>query len=114
MSMSSEASSAEDSGGVALYYEGFPPRQFLMRETVLGPKLFIDYSSSRIAEYNSLRVDHRLNTFCNKECSGREAHWLNLQETSRYCISMGSPVFYTPWLCGVSWSCVPGENFGWE
>jgi hypothetical protein len=61
-----------------------------------------------------LRVNQGLNTFCRKGCSGREAHWLNIQGLSRF-ISME----YSRFLCyvsgchgplnGVLWLCVPGQ-----
>lgn len=41
-----------------------------------------------------LKVDHRLNSFCRKECLGREAYWLNPQGSSRYLISMEDSVLY--------------------
>ena len=31
----------------------------------------------KINAYDLLRVDQRLNTFCRKECLGREGYWLN-------------------------------------
>lgn len=50
-----------------------------MRETVFGPRLFIAFSLWKIVAYPFLRVDQRLNTFRRKECSEREAYWLNPQ-----------------------------------
>ena len=96
-----------------------PPRWFLMRETVLGSKLFIDCSLWKMDAYQLLRVDQRLNTFCRKECLGREAYWLNLpQSPSRYLISMKNSVLiyvtigHTP-LWGV-WLCVLDQESGGE
>ena len=73
----SEGPSVGDLGSMALYDEDFASRLFLMRETVLGSKLFIDCSSWKMGAYHLLRVDQRLNTFCRKECLGREAYWLS-------------------------------------
>ena len=50
-----------------------------MKETVLGSKLFIGCSLQKLDAYHLLKVDLRLNTFCRKECPGREAYWLNPQ-----------------------------------
>ena len=50
-----------------------------MKETVLGSKLFIGCSLWKLDAYHLLKVDLRLNTFCRKECPGREAYWLNPQ-----------------------------------
>ena len=64
--------------------------------------------------YHLLRVDQRLNTFCKKECPGREAYWLNTQSLSGYLISMENSVLiymaigYVP-TSGV-WSHVPGQD----
>ena len=33
---------------------------------------------------NLLKVDQKLNTFCKKECLGREAYWLNPQDQPIY------------------------------
>ena len=44
---------------------------FLMRETVLGSKVFIAWSSWEIGAHHLLRIDKRLKTFCRKECPGR-------------------------------------------
>lgn len=38
--------------------------------------------------YTLLRVNQELNSFCRKECLGREADWLNLLVLSRYLIIM--------------------------
>jgi hypothetical protein len=54
------------------------PWRFLMEETGLGFKLFIDCSSWKMGAYHLLRVD-LLNTFCKKECLGRDTYWLNPQ-----------------------------------
>jgi hypothetical protein len=54
------------------------PTVVLMEETghVDSPRLsipFIDCPSWKMDEYQLLRVDQRLNTFCREECLGREA-----------------------------------------
>ena len=76
-------------------------------------KLF--YLMVNVNAYTLLGVNQRLNTFCEKGCPGREAHWLNTQGLSRHLISMENSRF----LCymtnchgpfsGVSWLCVPDQ-----
>jgi hypothetical protein len=39
---------------------------------------FVHWSSWKMSACSLLGVDQRLNTFCRKECPGREANWLNL------------------------------------
>lgn len=53
-----------------------------MKDLVFGSKLFIDFfffSSWKMCACQHLRLDQKLNTFCMKECPGKEACWLNLQ-----------------------------------
>lgn len=57
--------------GVALYDEGLPRQQSLMKETSLlvQTALFVTEEDP----YTLLRVNQRLNNFCRKGCPGREA-----------------------------------------
>ena len=70
--------------------------------------------------YILLRLNQGLNTFCGKECPGREAHWLNIQGLSRYIITTENSRFlcyvtdcHGP-LSGVSWLHVLEQVFGRE
>ena len=70
--------------------------------------------------YTLLRVNQGLNTFFQKDCPGREAHWLNIRSLSGYLISIEN----SRCLCGVtschdlpsgvSWSHAPGQESGRE
>jgi hypothetical protein len=42
-------------------------------------------------------VDQSLNTFCRKECPGREAYWLNPPGPSRYLLNMENSGLYAMW-----------------
>ena len=62
-----------------------------------------------VKTHTLLRVNHGLNTFCGKECPGREAHWLKTGDLSRHLIIMEKSRFlcymtdcYGP-LSGLSW-----------
>jgi hypothetical protein len=37
----------------------------------------VHYSLWKMGAYHLLRMDLRLNTFCRKECPGRDTYWLN-------------------------------------
>lgn len=88
-----EGPSVEDLSDTALYDKDFPPQRFLMRETVLAcPNCLL---MVKMDAYNLFRVVQRLNIFCKKEHSGKEAYWLNLQDgPSRYLIGMENSVLY--------------------
>ena len=76
-----EGPSAGDLGReqAQLSKEGFPP-WWLLVQTI--------YSSFKMDAYNLLRVGQRLNTFCRKDCLGREADWPKPWGPSRYLISI--------------------------
>lgn len=65
--------------------------------------------------YPFLRVTQGLNTFCEKECPGREAQWLNTRGLSRYLISVENSwcsCYMTDChgpLSGVSWLREPEQ-----
>ena len=47
--------------------------------------------------YVLLSVNQELNTFCGKECPGKEVHWLDTPSLSRYLISMENSGIYATW-----------------
>ena len=73
------------------------------------------YLMADVNVYILLKVNQELNTFCGKECPGREAHWLNTQGLSRYLISMENSRFLCYMtdchglLSGVPWLHVPDQ-----
>jgi hypothetical protein len=87
-----------------------------MKETVLGSKLFIDCSLWKMGAYHLLRVDQSLNTFCGKECPGRDAYWLNPQGSSGYLISMENSVLIYMTTGHISYvesvTHIPGQETG--
>lgn len=71
-----EGPSEHHLGGIALYDEGFstshPPSAVLDE----GNRPY-SFKPWKIDAYDLLMVDQRLNSFCRKDCPGREAYWLN-------------------------------------
>jgi hypothetical protein len=61
--------------------------------------------------YPLLRVDLRLNTFCRKECLGREAYWLR---ASRYLISTEENSIWAYMTPGHSSLCEECGTFSWQ
>ena len=70
------------------------PQRFLMRETVVAiPNCLL---MVKMDVYNLFRVDQRLNIFCKKERSGREAYWLNPQDSpSRHLLAWRTLCYMT-------------------
>ena len=71
------------------YNEGLslPPTAILDEEG--GPCLSkVHYLMANVNVFILLIVNQGLNTFCWKECLGRDAHWLNTWDLSRYLINM--------------------------
>lgn len=63
----------------------------LDEETVFLLKLF--YLMVSVNAYTFLRLNQGLSIFFEKECPGREAHWLNMLGLSRYLISLENSRF---------------------